>query len=90
MADEVKKKPYLTRVDYRDITNHIYDDLKHSGFNWRDNTLKKSLSAYLLNDPKRIAIVEYFQVIIAYIMDYASNIKKTINYAAGKNDKHLN
>jgi hypothetical protein len=81
---------YLTRKSYYYDMHHQFDDLKHTGYDWRNNSMKKSLSGYLLADSKRMSIIEQFQVFIAYIMDYASNIKKAANYTADKNYKYLN
>jgi hypothetical protein len=90
MATEPRQGLYLTRKSYREATLHQFDELLHIGYDWRSNSLKKSLSGYLLNDSKRVAIVEQMQILIAYIMDYASNIKKSINYTVDKNYKYLN
>lgn len=81
---------YLTRKSYYYDMEHQFDDLKNTGYDWRKNSIKRSVSGYLLADSKRLGIIEQFQVFIAYIMDYASNIKKAMNYTADKNYKHLN
>lgn len=90
MATEPRYGRYLTRESYRNATFHQFDKLENNGYDWRTNSLKKSLSTYFLRDSKRIEIIEYFQIIIAYILDYVSNIKKSINYTVDKNYKHLN
>jgi len=87
---EPRKGNYLIRRSYREALHHQFDDIKNTGFNWRDNSFKRSLSSYLLNDPKREEVIGRFQVFIAYIMDYASNIKKAFNYTVDKNYKNLN
>jgi hypothetical protein len=89
MANE-RTGQYLTRKSYYYSMYHQHDDLKNTGYDWRNNSMKKSLSNYLLADSKRLSIIEQFQVFIAYIMDYASNIKKAMNYTADKNYKYLN
>lgn len=87
---QIRKGAYLTRISYRQVMFHQFDELKNTGYDWRNNSLKRSLSGYLLNDSKRLAIVERMQIFIEYILDYASQIKKSINYAADKNYKYLN
>ncbi len=90
MAKDPRYGQYLTRENYRNSTLHQFDKLENIGYDWRNNSLKKSLSPYILSDSKRLAIIEYMQIIVAYILDYASNIKKSINYTVDKNYKHLN
>jgi len=85
-----RKGRYLTRVSYYEIMLHQNDDLKNTGFDWRNNLVKNSVSGYLLSDPKRESIIEKFQDLLVYIMDYASNIKKAFNYTVSKNYKYLN
>lgn len=90
MANEPRKGQYLIRPSYYEAMYHQFDDLKNTGYDWRNHSIKRSVSSYLLNDSKREVIVTRMQVFIAYIMDYASNIKKAFNYAADKNFKNLN
>ena len=73
---EPRKGSYLTRQSYYNAMYHQFDDLKNTGFDWRNNSIKKSVSSYLLSDSKRLAIIERMQVFITFIMDYASQIKK--------------
>jgi len=90
MAAGPRQGAYLTRQSYYQYTYHQFDDLKNTGYDWRNNSIKRSVSFYLLNDPKREAIIGEFQKFITYIMDYASNIKKAFNYTVDKNYKYLN
>jgi metal-responsive CopG/Arc/MetJ family transcriptional regulator len=87
---EPREGRYLLRRSYRRTLEHQFDDLKNTGYDWRNNSIKRSVSSYLLNDFKREQIIERLQAFIAFIMDYASNIKKAMNYTADKNYKHLN
>jgi len=88
MTKEPRPGKYLTRKSYRQDLYHAFDDLKNNGFEWRSNSMKKSLSGYLLSDSKRRDIVDQMQLFIEYIMDYASQIKKSINYTVDKNYKN--
>ena len=90
MATEPRKGLYLTRRSSYDAMYHQFDDIKNKGFDWRKNSLKRSVSSYITSDSKRLIIVEKFQEYIVYIMDYVSNIKKTFNYTADKKYKYLN
>jgi len=87
---EQRQGQYLTRQSYYQSMYHQFDDLKNTGYDWRNNSFKKSISSYILSDSKRVYIIDRFQIVFAYIMDYASNIKKAANYTADKNYKYLN
>ena len=69
---------------------HQFDDLKNNGYDWRNNSLKRTVSRYILADQKREEILLAYQRFIEYIMDYASQIKKGFNYTVDKNYKYLN
>lgn len=90
MATEPRYGSYLTRESYRNATLHQFDNLLNTGYDWRNNSLKRSLSSYILSDQKRVDIIEQMQIIIAYIIDNVSSIKKAINYTVDKNYKYLN
>ena len=90
MANEPRKGLYLTRKSYYDAMYHQFDELKNTGYDWRKNSIKRSVSSYIISDSKRLTIIEKFQDYITYIMDYASNIKKAFNYTADKKYKYLN
>jgi len=90
MGTEPRQGAYLTRQSYYQYAYHQFDDLKNTGYDWRNHSIKRSISNYLLDDPKRETIIETYQKFIEYIMDYASNIKKAFNYTVDKNYKYLN
>jgi hypothetical protein len=90
MATEPRKGEYLTRQSYYYYAYHQFDDLKNTGYDWRKDSIKRSISFYLLNDFKRKIIIEKFQEFITHMMDYASTIKKSFNYTVDKNYKYLN
>ena len=89
MADPREGK-YLTRVSYYQHMIHIQDDLKNTGYDWRNNLFNKSLSTYLLADPKRQGILNQIQKMMVYMIDRVSMIKKAMNYTVDKNYKYLN
>ena len=89
MADPREGK-YLTRESYYQYMIHIQDDLKNTGYDWRNNLFGKSLSTYLLSDPKRKGILNQIQKMMVYMIDRVSMIKKAMNYTVDKNYKYLN
>lgn len=90
MATEPREGKYLTRESYYQYMIHLQDDLKNTGFDWRNKLFEKSFSRYLLADPKRSSILNEMQKLIVYLIDKVSMIKKGMNYTVDKNYKHLN
>jgi len=90
MASEPRQGRYLTRESYRAATEHQFDELLNNGYDWRENSMKRSLSGYILSDSKRRDIIGRMQIIVAYILDRVSDIKKSINYTVGPKYKYLN
>jgi hypothetical protein len=89
MANQREGK-YLTRESYYQYMIHIQDDLKNTGYDWRNNLFNRSLSTYLLADPKRSRIMTQIQKMMVYMIDRVSMIKKSMNYTVDKNYKYLN
>lgn len=87
---EPRQGKYLVRESYYQYMIHLQDDLKHTGYDWRSNLFKKSVSSYLLSDPKRSAIIEQMKILMVYMIDRVSLIKKAFNYTVDKNYKYLN
>lgn len=81
---------YLIRESYYEYMTHIQDDLKHTGYDWRSNLFKKSLSSYLLAEKNRSSILAQFQKMIIFLIDKVSMIKKSMNYTVSKHYKYLN
>ena len=87
---ELRDGKYLTRESYYQYMIHIQDDLKNTGYDWRNNLFNRSLSTYLLSDPKRSGIMTQIQKMMVYMIDRVSMIKKAMNYTVDKNYKYLN
>jgi hypothetical protein len=87
---EIRKGKYLIRESYYQYMIHLQDDLKNTGFDWRNNLMQKSVSQYLLADPKRNEIIGQIQTLLIFLIDKISNIKKAVNYTVDKNYKYLN
>jgi hypothetical protein len=87
---EIRKGKYLIRESYYQYMIHLQDDLKNTGFDWRNNLMQKSVSQYLLADPKRLEIINQMQTLLIFLIDKISSIKKAVNYTVDKNYKYLN
>jgi hypothetical protein len=89
MADPRQGK-YLVRESYYQYMTHLQDNLLNTGYDWRSNLFSKSVSTYIISDPKRNNIVGQFQKLMVYMISQVSNIKKAVNYTVNKNYKYLN
>jgi len=87
---DIKEGRYLTRESYYEYMIHIQDDLKNTGYDWRSNLFKKSLSSYLLSETKRSSILLEMQKLMIFLIDKVSMIKKAMNYTVDKHYKYLN
>jgi hypothetical protein len=87
---EIRTGKYLVRESYYQYMIHLQDDLKNTGFDWRAKLFQKSMSRYLLSDPKREQILIQIQNLLTFIIDKISGIKKAVNYTVDKNYKYLN
>jgi len=87
---EQRQGNYLVRESYYQFMTHMQDDIKYTGYNWRDKLFDKTLSSYLLADPKRSQIMGQIKKLMVYIIDNVSTIKKAMNYTVDKNYKYLN
>lgn len=81
---------YLVRDSYYQYMLHTQDNLLNTGHDWRSNLFTRTLSTYMLSDPKRRTIIGQFQQLMVYAINRVSNIKKAMNYTVDKNYKYLN
>jgi hypothetical protein len=89
MADP-RKGRYLVRQSYYQYMIHLQDNLKYTGYDWRTNLFNKSVSSYLLSDKKRENFINQMKILMVYMIDRVSLIKKAMNYTVDKNYKYLN
>lgn len=76
---------HKTRPSYIQYAEHINDDIKNSGYDYKGKQFKNSLSKYLYEDPIKEDIFAQFENMIYFLTEYVKMIKKTFNYAIDKN-----
>ena len=69
----------------RSLTTRQYletreNKVKHAGFDFRGKVLQRSLSALLYSEPKRAAILDSFEPILAFLIDSIKHVRKFRNY----------
>lgn len=90
MSEYTKRDRSLVRPSLYDKTQHRLDDLKNQGFKYHGNLFKRSVSPILFTDGKRSSIIEKLDLLMAYLIDYVKEIKKSYNYTIGRKDKNIN
>ena len=73
-----------------DREDHIYDDYKNLGYNYKQHILKNVLSPELFGNP--INDINYRQIekLYEHLIDAVKQIKLTYAYTYPKNAKNLN
>lgn len=89
-------KKNADRVYYSfDPTANLYDvmessnDQLYSGFDYKEQIFKKSLSNVILRDPVKESILSYFQKVVFALIETTKQIKNFVNYTVKKNNKRV-
>jgi len=83
----IKGGPHLQRPSYYNWMIHQQDALKNQGFDYETKLLEKTISNYMLVDPRKEYTFLQFQTLLVYMINAAGNIKKAFNYTVSKNYK---
>jgi hypothetical protein len=73
-----------------DKTNTRKTRLKNTGFNYRGQILRRSLSPYLYREETRASILEEIDRIITFWVDNVKTIKTFYNYTVPKDYTDIN
>lgn len=72
-----------------DTANSRLNSIKNTGFDYEGKLFEKSLSPYILADPKRSDILKNYEKLIYFVIQKIKYIKTFYNYTVDKNYKHL-
>jgi len=81
----IKPGPHLGRPSYYNWMIHQQDDLKNQGFDYETRLFEKTLSNYMLVDPRKEYTFLQFQKMLVYVINAVGGIKKAFNYTVSKN-----
>lgn len=81
----MKGGQHLGRPSYYNFMIHQQDALKNQGFDYETRLLEKSISNYMLVDPRKEYTFMQFQKLMVYLINTTGNIKKAFNYTVSKN-----
>jgi len=75
---------------FRYCLEHRNDIILHSGYEYRDQVLKNSLSQMFFLEGKRSSILNKFEKAIDFLIDQVKFIKKQFNYTLDKEYRDFN
>jgi hypothetical protein len=84
-AAEPKSGAHLARPSYYQYMIHQQDALRNQGFDYETKLFERILSPYMLVDPRKSLVLDYFQKMAVYLINATGNIKKAFNYTVDKN-----
>lgn len=100
MKDEVSNgqfwEKYITindgdiRPTFKDYALSRKNDIKNTGYDYRNNVFNKTISGTLLEEPKRAALIAMMEILVNYLIDAVKYIKKHNNFAVSKKWRDFN
>jgi hypothetical protein len=78
------------RPTYKDYALSRKNDIKNIGYDYRNNVFLRSISASILSEPKRVALISLMEVLMNYIIDSVKSIKRHNNFALSKKWRDFN
>jgi hypothetical protein len=89
------KMPVERRYYEFDPTENIYDvrdtvnDNLYTGFNYKDQILKRSLANVIFRDPIKDGILQYYNKVVFGLIETTKQIKNYVNYTVKKNNRRV-
>lgn len=78
------------KVSIYDIQENRKNDIKHKGFDYRENLFDRSMSHLLFQEDKRFNILKKIEKVMVELIDQVKTIKTFYNYAVKKNYRDFN
>lgn len=75
---------------YYDKTTSRNEQINGIGFDYKGKILRRTVSPYLFEDPKRAAILDWFEDWIFFLVEKVKLVRTYYMYAVPKNYKKLN
>lgn len=84
-----KQLLYKVRPGYYDQANHLSDQYKNLGYDYRGKILKKMTSPELWANAVQIPFYAKLEGIVNFLIEQVKMIKKSMSIAHGKNDLNV-
>lgn len=85
-----QKFKYASRISYFYQAQHINDEFKNLGYNYRGKIYKKMTSPELWANPIQTSLFGRLEGMITYLLEQAKSIKKTFSIAHSQNTININ
>ena len=72
------------------ITENRKNDIKHVGFDFRDQLFLRTMSNLLFREEKRAEILAFMEKVMVELIQQVKTIKTFFNYAVPKNYRDFN
>ena len=79
---------YLT--SFKDKENHIYDNYRNLGYNYKQHIFKNVLSQEIFGNPMNDNIFRQMEKLIEHLVDEVKQIKISYAFTYDKHAKNLN
>jgi hypothetical protein len=89
------KIPVERRYYEFDPTENIYDvrdsinDNLYTGFEYKEQILKRSLSNVIFKDPIKDGILQYYNKVVFGLIETTKQIRNYVNYTVKKNNRRV-
>lgn len=77
-------------TSFTEYEDHLFDDYKNLGYNYKQHILKNVLSQELFGNPLNDVIYRQIEKLIEYLIETVKCIKVYFAYTYDKNAKNLN
>lgn len=74
------KKTPINRQTLSEYLNTRKNVIRNAGYDYRNNVFGRTLSNLFYTDQKRTEILDRFEPILSFLIDFVKHIKKTANY----------
>lgn len=83
--------PRLNYIDsFTELEDHLYDDYKNLGYNYKHHIMKNVLSPELFGNPINDVLFRQIEKLIEQLIESVKQIKLFYAYTYPKNAKNLN
>jgi len=89
-ADNSLKYRHLSRVPYYEQANHLNDNFKNLGYDYRNQILKKTTSPELWANPLQTSFYGRIEGMLTMVLEQVKSIKKTFSYAHDRDSTNIN
>ena len=88
-AENSERFRHLSRPPYYDQANHMNDQFKNLGYDYRNKLLRKTTSPELWANPLQISLFGRLEGLLSIALEHVKSIKKTFSYAHDRDSTNI-